>query len=104
MEHLSLKSLIFNSYDDYAKIIVDIRKSSLSYSTHYLIDVINVNRILNMVKKNNPEIDLNDCIRTAEFGDFHEFSLNLKSIGDCFVQKDEIEFMVVNSMKKQIRA
>ncbi|MFY7668601.1 MAG: hypothetical protein ACOVQG_07650 [Crocinitomicaceae bacterium] len=104
MELVSLKSLIFNSYDDHAEMVVDIKKASLSYSAKYLIDVLNINRILNMIKKNNPELDLNECIRTIEFGDFHEFSLNLKSIGDCFVQKDEIEFMVVNSMKKQIRA
>ncbi len=104
MEHVSLKSLIFNSYDDYAKINVDVRKSSLSYSTQYLIDVINVNRILNMVKKNNPEIDLNDCIRTTEFGDFSEYTLNLNGLEDCLFNADEVDFMLVNSLKKQIRA
>lgn len=104
MELVSLKSLIFNSYDDHAEMVIDIKKASLSYSAKYLIDVLNVNRILNMIKKNNPDLDLNDSIRTIEFGDFQEFSLNLKSLSDCFLPKDEIDFMVVNSMTKQIRA
>ena len=104
MELVSLKSLIFNSYDDHAEMVIDIKKASLSYSAKYLIDVLNVNRILNMIKKNNPDLDLNESIRTIEFGDFQEFSLNLKSINDCFLSKHEIDFMVVNSMSKQIRA
>lgn len=104
MELVSLKSLIFNSYDDHAEMVIDIKKASLSYSAKYLINVLNVNRILNMIKKNNPDLDLNESIRTIEFGDFQEFSLNLKSLSDCFLPKDEIDFMVVNSMTKQIRA
>ncbi|MBM3186134.1 MAG: hypothetical protein FJZ67_07525 [Bacteroidetes bacterium] len=104
MELVSLKSLIFNSYDDHAEMVIDIKKASLSYSTKYLIDVLNINRILNIIKKNNPDLDLNESIRTIEFEDFQEFSLNLKSLSDCFLPKDEIDFMVVNSMTKQIRA
>lgn len=104
MELVSLKSLIFNSYDDHAEMVIDIKKASLSYSAKYLIDVLNINRILNMIKKNNPDLDLNESIRTIEFEDFQEFSLNLKSLSDCFLPKDEIDFMVVNSMTKQIRA
>ena len=67
MELVSLNSLIFNSYDDHAEMVIDIKKASLSYSAKYLIDVLNVNRILNMIKKNNPDLDLNDSIRTIEF-------------------------------------
>lgn len=104
MELVSLKSLIFNSYDDHAEMVIYIKKASLSYSAKYLIDVLNINRILNMIKKNNPDLDLNESIRTIEFEDFQEFSLNLKSLSDCFLPKDEIDFMVVNSMTKQIRA
>jgi hypothetical protein len=104
MELVNLKSLIFNSYDDHAELEVDIKKASLSYSVKYLIDVLSINRILNMIKKNNPKIDLNESIRTIDFGDFHEFSLNLKSVSECFLPKDEIDFLAVNSIKKQIRA
>jgi hypothetical protein len=47
---------------------------------------------------------LNDCIRTAEFGDFREYSLNLNGLEDCLLNADEVDFMLVNSLKKQIRA
>lgn len=104
MELVNLKSLIFNSYDDHAEMVVDIKKASLSYSAKYMIDVLCINRILNLIKKNNPELDLNESIRTIDFGDFHEFSLNLKSVSVCFLPKDEIDFMAFNSVKKQIRA
>ncbi len=104
MELVSLKSLIFNSYDDHAEMVVDIRKASLSYSVKYLIDVMNINRILNLVQKSNPELDLNECIRSIEFDDFQEFSLNFDMVENSLLSKTEIDFMLVNSMKKQIRA
>lgn len=104
MEHVNLKSLIFNSYDDHAELVVEARKESLSYSTTYLIDVLEINRIINLLQKVNYGQDLNDCVQSIDYPDFQEYFLDTDKIENCSLSKDMIDFMVMNSLKKQIRA
>jgi hypothetical protein len=104
MEQVQLKSLIFNSYEDHAELVVEIRKESLSYLTTYVIDVLNINRVLNLIQKNNTELDLYESIQQNDYSDFQEFTLDFETINNTSIDKYEIDFMIVNSLKKQIRA
>jgi hypothetical protein len=104
MELVSLKSLIFNSYDDHAELIVEMRKESLSYFVTYTIHVLYINQIMNLLQKNNSEIDLNESIISTDYEEFQEFNIDFTKIENSYLNFDEVEFMVVNSFKKQIRA
>jgi len=104
MELVNLKSLMFNSYDDHAELVIEVRKEKLSYLSTYLIDVIEINKILNSIQRNNIELDLNDCIESVDYSDFQEFALDINKIENLSMTKSEIDFMAINSFKKQIRA
>jgi len=104
MEHVNLKSLIFNSYDDDAELFIEVRKESLSYSTTYLIPVLDVNRILNYLQKNNLGQDLNECIEATDYSDFKEYSLMVNKLTNRTLNKQVLEFLSINRFKKQIRA
>ena len=71
---------MFNSYDDHAELVIEVRKEKLSYLSTYLIDVIEINRILNSIQRNNIELDLNDCIESVDYSDFQEFALDINKI------------------------
>lgn len=104
MEQVSLKSLIFNTYDDNAELVVEMKKDSLSYFVTHSINVIYINRILNLLQKNNKETDLNEFITSRDYQEFQEFFLDISGIENSYLYLEEVEFMVVNSFKKQIRA
>jgi hypothetical protein len=104
MELVNLKSLTFNSHDDSAELVVEVKKEALSYSTSYVIDVLQINRILNLVQKNNDGIEVNDLILSTDFTDFQEYSVNFSDVENTSIWKEEIEFFTFNSYKKQIRA
>lgn len=104
MELVHLKSLMFNSNDDRAELVAEIKKDSLSYLTSYQIDVLHINRILNIIQRNNDGIEVNDLIQSTDFFDFLEYFLDFTQVDNASIWKDEIEFFVFNSYKKQIRA
>jgi hypothetical protein len=95
---------MFNSNDDRAELVAEIKKDSLSYLTSYQIDVLHINKILNIIQRNNDGIEVNDLIQSTDFFDFLEYFLDFTQVDNASSWKDEIEFFVFNSYKKQIRA
>jgi hypothetical protein len=104
MELVNLKSLTFNSYEGYAELIVEVKKESLSYLTSYLIDVLQINKILNFIQKNNDGIEVNDLIQSKDYIDFQEYFIDLTNVKNVSIWKSQIELYMFNSYKKQIRA
>jgi hypothetical protein len=104
MELVNIKSLIFNSYNDNAELVVEMKKDSLSYSVTHIINVLYINRILNLLQKNNPQIDLNECVISTDYREFDEFYIDFTEIEKTQLDFDEVQFMLVNSFRKQIRA
>jgi hypothetical protein len=104
MELVNLKSLVFNSFEDQAELEVEIQKENLSYTTTYLISVLEVNRVLNLIQKKNFDFDISNFIFSIDYTDFVEYHLDFLGIRNCTMIKDELEFMSLNSIKKQIRA
>lgn len=104
MELVNLKSLTFNSYEGYAELIVEVKKESLSYLTSYLIDVLQINKILNFIQKNNDGIEVNDLIQSKDYIDFQEYFIDLTNVENVSIWKNQIELYMFNSYKKQIRA
>jgi hypothetical protein len=104
MELVNLKSIMFNSNDDRAELVVEVKKDSLSYFTSYVINVLQINRILNLVKKNNQGVEVNDLVKTFDFIEFQEYAVDFSCVENTAILKDEIEFYIFNSYQKQIRA
>lgn len=104
MELVNLKSLTFNSYENHAELIIESKRQSLSYSTTYLINVLEVNRVINYLQKRNNDQDLHEWIQSKDYSDFQEFYLDIDKIENCLIDKELIDFMSINSFKKQIRA
>jgi hypothetical protein len=104
MELVTLKSLNFNSYDNQAQLVVEVKRMTLYYSITYLIDVIDINRILNSLQKSNAGKDINACLSSVDYSDFTEYSLQVEQIENLNLIKDELEFIILNKHRKQIRA
>jgi hypothetical protein len=104
MEQINLKSLVFNSYEDYAYLGYEAVKNNLSYEITCLIDVHEVNRVINILKKNNTDLDINEIIQSKDFSDFIEYQLDVNTLTNSSINKEEIHFLSVNAAKKQIRA
>ena len=104
METISLKSITFNSFENHAKLVGEVTKESLSYLTTIILDVLDLNKIINLLQKNNEEMDVNELIKSSDFSDFTEYEINLNELSNNDIYKDELDFLVHNQLQKQIRA
>jgi hypothetical protein len=104
METISLKSITFNSYENRAKLVGEIQKDSLSYWTTFILDLLDVNKILNLLQKNNEETDINDLIESSEFTEFTEYEIDFNHLRNGMIDREELEFLIDNPAKRQIRA
>ena len=104
METISLKSITFNSFENQAKLIGEVSKESLSYWTTIILDVLDVNKIINLLQKNNEETDINELIESSDFTDFTEYEIDFNQLKNSQILKNELDFLVDNPLKKQIRA
>lgn len=104
METILLKSITFNSFEEKVKLIGEVHKDKLSYWTTFFIDVLDLNKILNLLQRKNQEIDINNLIQTSDFFDFTEYEINFEEIIDSQIQKSELDFFSKIQFKRQIRA
>ncbi len=104
METISLKSIRFNSFDEQAKLVGEVQKDALSYWTTFVIDMLDLNKLLNLIQKNNDDSDVNDLIQTSDFVDFTEYEINFDKLPNSSIHKNELDFLVDHQLKKQIRA
>lgn len=104
METVLLKSMSFNSFETHAKLTAEVNKETLSYWTTFILNVIDVNKLLNLLQKNNESVDIYDFMKSKEFSDFTEYSFDFTDLIDCQMEKSTLEFLLNFQSKKQIRA
>jgi hypothetical protein len=104
MESILLKSLSFNSFDTQAKLTAEVHKDSLSYWTTYMLNVLDINKFLNLLQRNNTEKDINDLLSTKDFSDFTEYDFDFSELENGQINKCDLEFLLNFQMNKQIRA
>jgi hypothetical protein len=104
MEQIILTSMTFNSFNESAKLVAEIKKDSLSYETTFFIPVTEINRLLNILQKNNPDKDINNYLESLDLEDYVEYKIYFSALNDSQVDRDEIIYFNSGKLSKQIRA
>ena len=104
MEQIILTSMTFNSFNESAKLVAEIKKDSLSYETTFFIPVTEINRLLNILQKNNPDKDINNYLESLDFEDYVEYKIYFSALNDSQIDRDEIIYFNSGKLSKQIRA
>jgi hypothetical protein len=104
MEQIILTSMTFNSFNESAKLVAEIKKDSLSYETTFFIPVTEINRLLSILQKNNPDKDINDYLESLDLEDYIEYKLYFSALNDSKIDREEILYFNTGKLSKQIRA
>jgi hypothetical protein len=104
MEQIILTSMTFNSFNESAKLVAEIKKDSLSYETTFFIPVTEINRLLNILQKNNPDKDINNYLESLDLEDYVEYKIYFSALNDSQIDRDEIIYFNSGKLSKQIRA
>jgi hypothetical protein len=69
-----------------------------------MLNVLDINKFLNLLQRNNTEKDINDLLSTKDFSDFTEYDFDFSELENGQINKCDLEFLLNFQMNKQIRA
>ena len=74
---LEIKGLRFNDFESKVCVMANVIKNNLSYWTTIFIEMHDLNKLINHLQRNNPEVDLYEKMQSTNFGDYTEYEIEL---------------------------
>jgi hypothetical protein len=66
-----------------------------------MLNVLDINKFLNLLQRKNTEKDINDLLYTKDFSDFTEYDFDFSELENCQINKCDLEFLLNFQMNKK---
>ncbi|MBL6668021.1 MAG: hypothetical protein ACJ0F1_04855 [Crocinitomicaceae bacterium] len=104
MPKFQIQKLEFNSFNDWITMQGKIVKGYLKSEYTLKVEVSQINRILNLIQKLNPEASVYDCLSSYTQNDYSEYKFDFESLISREVSFTELQTQTTRSELRMIRA
>lgn len=104
MPKFQIQKLEFNSFNDWITMQGKIVKGYLKSEYTLKVEVSQINRILNIIQKLNPEESVYDYLSSYTHNEYNEYSFDFESLISREVSFTELQTQTTRSELRMIRA